>query len=90
MGERSAVDFPARFRPRRIVGSRKDPKMEYLFTVLGLICFVEGLPYFAFPEALKRWLRQVLEMPGGQLRILGGTLMVMGLILVYLGRRHGG
>ncbi len=64
--------------------------MKYLVTLLGLVCFIEGLPYLAFPDALKRWLRQVVEMPASQLRILGGFLMVLGLVLVYLGRRYGG
>jgi uncharacterized protein len=62
----------------------------YFLTVLGLLCFVEGLPYFAFPEQLKHWLRQVSLMPGRQVRVIGAGLMVLGLLLVYLGRRHGG
>ncbi len=64
--------------------------MGYVLTVLGLLCFIEGLPYFAFPEQLKRWLQQVSTLPGGQLRVFGGVLMVLGLALVYLGRHHGG
>jgi len=64
--------------------------MGYVLTVLGLLCFIEGLPYFAFPEQLKRWLQQVTQMPGIQLRIIGGILMVLGLVLVYVGRHHGG
>jgi uncharacterized protein YjeT (DUF2065 family) len=64
--------------------------MEYVLTVFGLVCFIEGLPYFAFPEQLKRWLQQVSQLPGVQLRVFGGILMVMGLALVYLGRRHSG
>jgi len=64
--------------------------MGYFFTVIGLVCFLEGLPYFAFPEALKRWLRQVMDLPTAQLRLLGGALMVLGLVLVYWGRRHVG
>jgi hypothetical protein len=64
--------------------------MEYWLTVVGLICFLEGLPYLAFPEQIKRWLRQVVQMPPAQLRIMGGVLMVVGLFFVYVGRRHGG
>ena len=64
--------------------------MDYFLTVLGLVCFLEGLPYFAFPEQLKKWMMQVTQMPETQLRILGGALMSLGVALVYLGRRQGG
>ncbi len=64
--------------------------MEYWLTVVGLICFLEGFPYLAFPELIKRWLRQVVQMPPAQLRVMGGVLMVVGLFFVYVGRRHGG
>ena len=64
--------------------------MDYFLTVLGLVCFLEGLPYFAFPEQLKKWMLQVTQMPENQLRILGGALMILGVALVYLGRRQGG
>jgi uncharacterized protein YjeT (DUF2065 family) len=62
----------------------------YLLTVLGLICFVEGLPYLATPKQVKKWLNWLLSAPNYSLRILGAALMVVGLLLVYLGRRHGG
>jgi len=64
--------------------------MDFFLTVLGLVCFLEGLPYFAFPEQLKKWMMQVTQMPEKQLRILGGALMILGVALVYLGRRQGG
>lgn len=63
---------------------------EYWITVVGLICFFEGLPYLASPEQLKKWLQQVCGAPNHILRMLGGALMVVGLLLVYWGRRHGG
>jgi len=64
--------------------------METFLTVLGLICFIEGLPYFAFPQAIKRWLAQLMTLPPEQLRAFGGGLMLLGLVLVYWGRRQGG
>ena len=62
----------------------------YILTVLGLICFIEGLPYLATPEQVRKWLKWLLSVPNPSLRILGAALMVAGLLLVYLGRRHGG
>ena len=62
----------------------------YILTVLGLICFVEGLPYLATPEYVKKWLNWLLTVSNPFLRILGAALMVVGLFLVYLGRKYGG
>jgi len=64
--------------------------LGYLLTVIGLICFLEGLPYFAFPDRLKKWLLTLSELPSEQLRFAGGALMLLGLLLVYWGRRHAG
>lgn len=62
----------------------------YFLTVLGLICFFEGLPYLAFPGQIKAWLEKLIAMESTQLRVIGGAMMVAGLVLVYWGRRHGG
>ena len=51
--------------------------MGYFFTVLGLLCFFEGLPYFAFPGQLKTWLEKLILMPSAHLRVIGGALMVV-------------
>ena len=64
--------------------------LGYFLTVVGLICFLEGLPYLAFPQQLKAWLEKLITMPTAHLRIMGGALMAVGLLLVYWGRRHGG
>ncbi len=45
--------------------------MKLLLTLIGLVFVLEGLPYLAFPEAMQRWLKQLLEMPPGQLRFMG-------------------
>ncbi len=63
---------------------------SYWLTVLGLICFFEGLPYLASPELLKAWMLKASTMDSKHLRLLGAVLMVLGLLLVYWGRRHAG
>ena len=60
--------------------------MDFLLCVLGMVLVVEGLPYFAFPERMKRWVARMAEMPDEQLRKLGIAIMALGLLLVYLGR----
>ena len=47
---------------------------------------VEGLPYFAFPNKMKTWVRKIIVSPDSSLRRLGLVLMVLGLSLVYFGR----
>ncbi|MEE9120811.1 MAG: DUF2065 domain-containing protein, partial [Syntrophobacteria bacterium] len=36
--------------------------MKFFLSVLGLVMILEGLPYFVFPERIKRWLVKVSEM----------------------------
>ena len=60
--------------------------MRYFLCVMGMVLIVEGLPYFTFPERMKRWIRRMAEVPDGQLRGIGVAVMVIGLLLVYLGR----
>ena len=62
-------------------------KMEFFLCVLGMVMIVEGIPYFAFPDKMKIWVRKVLEMPDLQLRRTGLILMGLGLFLVYIGKR---
>ena len=60
--------------------------MKFFLCVVGLVMFIEGLPYFAFPDKMKGWIVKVLELPDGALRRFGFALMLIGLFLVYLGR----
>lgn len=60
--------------------------MDYFICVIGMVMVVEGLPYFAFPDRMKVWVKKVLEMPDASLRRFGLVLMSLGLWLVYMGR----
>jgi uncharacterized protein YjeT (DUF2065 family) len=58
--------------------------MKMLLCLLGLVLIVEGLPYFAFPERMKQWMRKVQQTPAAYLRATGGLAMGVGLLLTYL------
>ena len=60
--------------------------MRYFLCVIGMVMFIEGLPYFAWPDKMKPWLQRIIETPETTLRKLGFALMVAGLGLVFLGR----
>jgi uncharacterized protein len=61
--------------------------MEYFLSVIGMVMFVEGLPYFAAPDKIKIWISKLVEMESPALRKLGFGLMAAGLFLVYLSKR---
>jgi uncharacterized protein len=61
--------------------------MDYFLCVIGMVMIIEGLPYFAFPEKMKRLITSLLGMPERALRRFGLILMMTGLFLVYLGRQ---
>lgn len=61
--------------------------MKLLATLFGLVLVLEGLPYAAFPEAMQRWLRQMVGLPPKFLRLFGLLAMGAGLFLCYLTQR---
>ena len=58
--------------------------MKLLFCLIGLVLLLEGIPYFGFPEKMKKWMRKIQELPDSQLRVMGFVAMCAGLIMVYL------
>lgn len=63
--------------------------MKFLFTLVGLVFILEGLPYLTFPEAMQRWLRQLLEMSPSQLRLVGLFAVGFGLLICFITLRTG-
>ena len=61
--------------------------MKFLLTLIGLVFILEGLPYLTFPEAMQRWLRQVVSMRPTELRLVGLLAVGLGLLLCYLTQR---
>ena len=46
----------------------------------------EGVPYFCSPSQVKVFAQKIGEVPDQILRFAGLALMLVGLIIVYLGR----
>jgi len=61
--------------------------MKLLFCLLGLVLIVEGLPYFAFPGKMKKWMSTVQEVPDSHLRAMGLLAMGIGLLIAYFFRQ---
>jgi uncharacterized protein len=57
--------------------------MEFLLTVIGVVMVVEGIPWFLSPQRVKSLLQQIMATSDHILRILGFTLMALGLLVVF-------
>ncbi len=60
--------------------------MKLLLCLIGLVLVVEGIPYFAFPDRMKKWMGKVQQIPDPRLRVMGFAAVCGGLLLAYLFR----
>ncbi len=60
--------------------------MNFFLCVIGMVLIIEGLPYFISPSRMKSFIEKMLYLPEKLLRSFGFFLMLMGLLLVYLGK----
>jgi uncharacterized protein len=60
--------------------------MGYFLSVIGMVMIIEGLPYFAFPDKMKKLIEKLLEIEDWTLRRFGIFLMAFGLFLIYIGK----
>ena len=58
--------------------------MDDLWAALCLVAVLEGLLLFAAPDAWKRMVEQAMQMESRQLRTIGGVVMALGLISLYI------
>ncbi len=56
---------------------------DSLLTAFALMLVLEGLMPFLIPAAWRETFRRLIEMNDGQLRFVGLTSMLAGLILLY-------
>lgn len=58
-------------------------EMRLLLCLIGLVLIVEGIPYFAFPGKMKKWMSTLQEIPDSNLRAMGFVAMALGLLIAY-------
>jgi uncharacterized protein YjeT (DUF2065 family) len=56
---------------------------NFWLAALGLMLVLEGIMPFLFPSAWRETLRKVSQFQDGQVRFIGLTLMLSGLLLIY-------
>ncbi len=57
--------------------------MEYWLAAFGVMLVLEGLMPFLFPAVWRETLNKLSQLRDGQLRFVGLTLMLSGLLLIY-------
>lgn len=60
--------------------------MEFFLCVLGMVLLIEGLPYFGFPDKMKSFMSYIQEQDDATLRVLGGIMMLVGLLILFFAR----
>lgn len=60
--------------------------MSEFFTALALALAIEGFAYALFPDAMKRLMASVLDMPASNLRMAGLIAAFIGVGLVWVVR----
>jgi len=61
--------------------------LKYFLSVLALVFFIEGIPYFIAPSGIKKWLEMVRQMPNSAIRGIGFFFMITGICLLYIALR---
>ncbi len=61
--------------------------MEFFLCVVGMVLIVEGIPYFGFPEKMKEFMKFLQEQDDSLLRLVGGSMMALGLLILLIARR---
>jgi uncharacterized protein YjeT (DUF2065 family) len=61
--------------------------VNLLLTAVALMLIIEGILPFLLPGLWRDTFRRLIEMSDGQIRFIGLTSMVVGLLLLYLVRQ---
>jgi len=60
--------------------------IAWLITALGLVLILEGLVYAIFPRQMKTMLKSIIDYNDSSLVLVGISLALFGLILIWLVR----
>ncbi len=60
--------------------------MKFFLCVIGMVLVIEGTPWFAWPEKMKQVMRTMVTQEESLLRRLGFAMMILGILLVFLGK----
>ncbi|AOH36388.1 DUF2065 domain-containing protein [Luteimonas sp. JM171] len=63
--------------------------MSDLWAALCLVAVIEGLLLFVAPGSWKRAAAQLMMLPERQIRVIGGVVLGIGLVALYLVRNAG-
>ncbi|WP_016955273.1 DUF2065 domain-containing protein [Catenovulum agarivorans] len=59
--------------------------MEFAWLkLIALVLIIEGIGPFLFPNKWRNYLIQMAQMPAQQMRIIGGFLLLIGTIILWL------
>lgn len=74
-------------RDRAVLASAGVKTGGLLLLALGAALFLEGLPYFVSPAAVRRYLDWIARMSDPALRVMGFVMMTVGLLLAWAATR---
>lgn len=61
---------------------------QILLTAFALMLVIEGLLPFLLPGTWRDTFRRLIELSDGQIRFIGLTSMLLGLLLLYIARQN--
>lgn len=58
--------------------------MAFIFSVIGVVLIIEGIPYLTFPKKVRVWALLLQDIPDNTLRLMGLFAMGAGFLILYM------
>jgi len=58
--------------------------MKLFLLLIGLVFILEGLPYAASPDSMRKWLVKLADLSSQQLRVMGFSAVGLGLLIIWI------